>query len=162
MVLESTILATYKTLPTLIDGKVCIIAKDNSYKLVKPASFVNINDGFDPLCYCYAKFKHDASGDIFYRIIYSKPEDRERYAVASEIRRINAIVESMRKQIFVGCIVHLHGRLGIYTVKSIKGDAIELTCKSWANNDDEHKTIIIDINRLSCLAGGIYNNPHSK
>lgn len=138
------ILASVKTLPNLINGKICVINDDGTYSLYNPAKNVIIEDGFNP-----ERFSILNNPKYSKCIVYSTIKEYECYLVNKQIKR-NYFPECR-----IGDRIHIHSRRGIYTVVSIDADSIYITCNKWKY--DANPVHRIPKTDFRCLAGGIYN-----
>lgn len=58
----------------------------------------------------------------------------------------------------VGDKIHLKEKMGMYTIHSINGDDVVITCKKWQYNPKESdKYRYIKLDAIKCLAGGFNN-----
>ena len=141
------LLASLKTLPKLVNGKVIVLNNDNTYTAYNPARGVTIEDDFDPTQYSILISKKYSKC-----IVYSVRLERECYLVNKQIQ------EEFKKRLTIGIgdVIHIHSRRGIYKITDITTEYAVITCKKWENTETPIRRITID--DIKCIAGGIYNH----
>lgn len=141
------LLASVKSLPLLVEGKVAVINADGSYSLYNPSRYTEIRDNYDPMK--YSILVHEKYNKC---IVYSNSQERRDYLVKKQLDILNSKYMPYR----VGDRIHIHSRRGIYELVAIEDEKLKITCDKWRKYEPNPYHYVAKTD-FAGLAGGMYN-----
>lgn len=148
------LLASLTVLPKLVNGKVCVLNNDGTYRLYNPSRNTTITDHFNPMD--YSILIHEMYCKC---IVYSTSRERNNYLVNAQLRAMSSPNRSsVIRHYGKGDKIHIHSRRGVYEVVAHDSHTITITCNKWLyERDAKDRVRLLPVSDFKCVAGGLHN-----
>jgi hypothetical protein len=159
--MKTTLLASLSCLKKLVNNKVVVVnVTNNKYTTYSFSRYCDVPKQEDFNLEDYALLESDkysciikASNKMKEQWLVNKLWDEQN--ADSKMNDLIKAFNTPNPEYRIGDKVHLHDKDGIYTVESVNGDIINLTCSIWKYTSSPvrsyHKACI------KCFAGGVNN-----